>query len=303
MSHLDWASRSVLVLGARGMLGRELVDEFRKRLDDTAGQRVVGWDLAELDIRDRDAVFKALRGLHPSAVINAAAYTDVDGCETNIEEAMAVNAKGPGHIAEACAEIGATLVHFGTDFIFGGRTDRPYRPDDRANPLSVYGRSKWEGEKAIRAAGRYHLIVRTSWLFGRHGRNFAEAILARARAGQSLSVVADQIGRPTLACDLAEAVVRLLDAWALGTFHFANSGQCSWFEFAKEIVKQAGIDAPVQPITSEQLNRPARRPAYSVLDTSRYVELTGHVPAPWQDALGRYLNANRAQSVAVDCDG
>lgn len=295
MSIPDWASRGVLVLGAHGMLGRDLVDVFRKRLSDPAGRRVVGWGLAELDIRDRGAVLEAVRGLKPSVVINAAAYTDVDGCETNTEEAMAVNGDGPGHIAEACAEIGAALAHFGTDFIFDGKADRPYRPDDPANPLSVYGRSKWKGEQAVRAAGCHHLIARTSWLFGPHGRNFVEAILARAETGQALRVVTDQIGRPTLACDLAEAVVRMLDAEARGTFHFANSGQCSWFQFAEEILRQAGIDACVHPIMSEQLDRPAGRPACSVLNLGRYVKLAGQTPAPWQDALMRYLTAPRGQ--------
>ncbi|GAG34405.1 unnamed protein product, partial [marine sediment metagenome] len=172
--------------------------------------------------------------------------------------------------------------------IFDGRAERPYKPEDEANPLSVYGRSKWEGEQAIRAASCRHLVVRTSWLFGPLGHNFVEAILTRARAGGSLKVVIDQVGRPTLAADLAEAVVRLLDAGAFGAVHFANSGQCSWFEFAQEIIRQARLDVPLSGITSEKVDRPAPRPAYSVLDTSRYVELTGHTPAPWTDALKRY---------------
>ncbi|UCC30665.1 MAG: dTDP-4-dehydrorhamnose reductase, partial [Phycisphaerales bacterium] len=205
------------------------------------------------------------------------------------ELGMAVNGKAPGHIAQVCAQISAVLVHFGTDFIFDGRSDRPYRPDDPANPLSVYGQSKWEGEQAVRAAGCHHLIVRTSWLFGPFGHNFVEAILGQAQRGESLKVVSDELGRPTLASDLAEAVVRLLDAGARETVHFANAGQCSWFEFAREIVAQSGLDVPVTPISSDALNRAARRPAYSALDTSRYTELTGHTAAEWSEALRRYL--------------
>ncbi|MGB2985701.1 MAG: dTDP-4-dehydrorhamnose reductase [Phycisphaerae bacterium] len=288
MSPADWASGSLLVLGAKGMLGHELVDRFRQRLGGGAHERLAAWGTAELDIRDRDAVFQVVTGLKPSVVVNAAAYTDVNGCETNVELAMAVNGQGPGNVAQACAEIGSILVHFGTDFIFDGRSDRPYRPDDAPNPLSVYGRSKWEGEQAVRATECDHLIIRTSWLFGPHGRNFVEAILSRVRSGESPSVVTDQVGRPTLASDLAEAVVRLLDAGARGTVHFANLGQCSWFGFAQEIVKQMGGDVPVQPIRSDQLGAPAKRPAYSVMDLARYVELTDHTPAPWQDALSRY---------------
>jgi len=285
----SWAGGCTLVLGAAGMLGRELVHLLHKRAEESGG-RVVSWDLADLDIRDRSAVYGTIGNLRPGVVVNAAAYTDVDGCETDVSGAMAVNAQGPGHLAQACDPVGAMLVHFGTDFVFDGSLERAYRPDDVANPLSVYGRSKWEGEQAIRAASCRHLIVRSSWMFGPRGRNFVEAILAQAGAAKPLRVVNDQVGSPTLAADLADAVIRLLDAGEQGTFHFANSGQCSWFEFAGEILEQAGMDRDVEPITSEQLHRPARRPAYSALDTSKYAEATGTRPVCWQDALRRYLN-------------
>lgn len=291
MNPPEWADKNVLVLGAGGMLGRELMAVLGRRMGDAADKGLIGWDIAELDIRNRDAVFDSVCRLQPSILINAAAYTDVDGCESNVEEARAVNATGPGDLAAACHKVGALLVHFGTDFIFDGRSDRPYRPDDPANPLSVYGQSKWEGEQAVRAAGCQHLIVRTSWLFGPFGHNFVEAILARAQQGEPLNVVSDQVGRPTLASDLAEAVVRLLDVGTRETVHFANAGQCSWFEFAQEIVRQADMSIPVQPISSEEMDRPARRPDYSVLDTSKYTELTSDQPAPWCDALSRYFRA------------
>jgi dTDP-4-dehydrorhamnose reductase len=278
------------------MLGRELTAALGQRLDGPGRQRVIGWDLPDLDIRKGEAVLKRLRRQRPSVVVNAAARTDVDECEGHAEEAMSVNAQAPGHVARACTEIEALCVHIGTDFIFDGRSDRPYRPDDEANPLSVYGRSKWEGERAVRSSGCDHLVIRTSWLFAPHGRHFVGAILNRGRAGKPLRVVDDQVGRPTLASDLAEAVIRLLDAGARQTVHFANAGQCSWFEFACEIVRQAGLDVPVRAIHSEELGQPARRPPYSVLDTDGYTRLTGHEPASWQDALRRYFAVCEARA-------
>ena len=165
--------------------------------------RLVGVDVDELDITDRSAIRSAVADLKPALVVNAAAYTDVDGCESNVEQAMAVNGRAPGFIAEACSATGALLVHYSTDFVFDGSAQRPYQPDDMAKPLSAYGQSKWAGEEAVRQSGCRQLIVRTSWLFGPAGRNFVEAILARAKSGEPLRVVTDQVGRPTLAADLA----------------------------------------------------------------------------------------------------
>ncbi len=283
-----WRDDRVLVLGSRGMLGQELNARAEALLASSGGS-VVGMDIDECDITDPSAVIRTMREVSPAVVINAAAYTDVDGCESNVDLAMRANAEAPGHLAGACAQAGATLVHFSTDFIFDGELRRPYRPDDEANPLSAYGRSKWQGEEAIRGSGCRHLIVRTSWLFGAGGRNFVEAILNKAEAGEQLRVVTDQVGRPTLTTDLVDAVIRLFDIDATGTVHFANDGHCSWFEYAQEIVRQAGIDTDVQPTAADALSRPARRPAYSVLDLEDYVQRTGVRPPHWKDALGRYL--------------
>ena len=290
------------MLGAKGALGRELMLALRDRLACSSRGKLFGYDLPELDICDGEAVRRALGNHEASVVINAAAYTDVDGCETNRELAEAVNGEAPGGVAAACAEVGAKMVHFGTDFVFDGRGRRPYLPDDPANPLSVYGQTKWAGEEAVRSAGGPSLVVRTSWLFGLHGRNFVEAILAKAEAGQPLSVVDDQIGAPTLASDLAEAVVRLLDVRAEGTVHFTNGGPCSWYDFACEIVSDAGLDVAISRTTSEKLARPARRPAYSVLDTGRYTELTDHTPRSWRNALRRYIDARLIPSQAASLD-
>jgi dTDP-4-dehydrorhamnose reductase len=279
---------SLLVLGAQGLLGRELVEHLRQTREQTP-RGVVAWDLEDLDIRDRKAVLDAIERLRPAVVVNAAAYTNVDACETNVELATAVNAHGPGYLAEACTRYGTTLVQFGSDYIFDGTSDRPYRPDDAPNPLSVYGRSKWEGEQAVAASGCRHLIVRTAWLFGLYGRSFVDGILCQAGAGTPLRVVDDQVGSPTFARDLADAVGRLLKCQAYGIVHFVNAGQCSWYELARELVRQAALGVPVEPATSTSIGQPARRPAYSVLDWTRYRSLTGHEPAPWQDALRRYL--------------
>jgi len=272
------------------MLGRELV----RQLHELKQCRLATcWGSSELDIKDREDVATKLGRLKPTIVLNAAAYTDVDGCERNQELAHAVNAAGPAHLAEACRQIGAIVVHFSTDFIFDGTACRPYQPQDSANPISVYGHSKWNGEEAIRQACVDHLIIRTSWLFGPGGRNFVDTILARAETGQPLRVVTDQVGRPTFSSDLAEAVLALLDARARGVVHFANADSCSWFEFAVEIVRQAGLSTIVEPITSDQLDRPARRPAYSVLDTEGYTKITGRSIASWRDALRRYMRFRR----------
>ncbi|MFQ5592359.1 MAG: SDR family oxidoreductase, partial [Phycisphaerae bacterium] len=179
----------------------------------------------------------------------------------------------------------------------------PYLPDDPPNPLSVYGRTKWAGEQNVRNSGCRYLVLRTAWMFGPGGHNFVEAIIAQAAAGDPLRVVTDQLGSPTFAVHLADAIVRLLDIDAQGTVHFTNSGQCSWFQFAEEIVRQACVDVRVYGICTADLERPARRPGYSVLDTGGYVELTGHTPVPWNDALDEYLihRSKRGHTAAGLC--
>jgi dTDP-4-dehydrorhamnose reductase len=263
------------------MLGAKLVLRL--------GERAIPLHSADLDIRDRQAVMEVLNWLSPSYVVNGAAYTDVDACETNEQHAIDVNGRGPEHLAAACRRLGAAIVHVSTDFVFDGSNRRPYLPDDRPNPVSAYGRSKLYGETAVRSAGCQSLIVRTSWLFGAGGKNFVDEILKRAAAGEPLRVVSDQVGRPTLADDLADAIIRLIDCEARGIVHFANAGHCSWYEFAEAIVHAASYTNPVKPICTAELARPARRPAYSVLDCSDYTRITGQRPRPWQSALHDYL--------------
>ncbi|MEK6676436.1 MAG: dTDP-4-dehydrorhamnose reductase [Planctomycetota bacterium] len=294
MNRVERFRGSVLVLGSRGMLGRELVRQLQGRAGESKELHVSAWGSEELDLRNREAVLREIPRFSTGIVINAAAYTDVDGCERNREHALAVNSAGPGFLAEVCRESGATLVHFSTDFVFDGASSRPYRPNDVGAPVSAYGESKWQGELAIRRVGIRHLIIRTSWLFGVGGKNFVEAILARAQSGQPLKVVTDQIGRPTFTVDLADATLAMLEAGAEGTMHFANEGECTWHEFAVEIVRQAGLSVPVGMMTSDQLDRPARRPVYSVLDTAGYTELTGRSIPTWREALRRYLELRGA---------
>ena len=279
----------LLVTGSRGQLGRAL-----ERAAPAHGWEFYGFDLPELDITDRDAVAAAARTVLPAAIVNCAAFTAVDAAETHEEEALAVNGTAAAHLAAAADEVGAALVQISTDYVFDGRDERPRREDDATNPLSAYGRTKLAGERAA-ASARAHLIVRTAWLFGEGGVNFVEAIRGQlARGSRHLRVVADQQGSPTYAADLATALLQLIEGGARGLVHAVNAGSTSWFGFAGEIVRQLGIAADLEPITTETAARPAPRPRFSTLDTARLVELIGAPLPPWQDALARYLAGTAA---------
>lgn len=278
--------RRVLVTGSSGMLGSDLVPVLS-----AAGHDVFGRPHAELDIADAKAVSRAVRELSPDVVVNCAAFTKVDDCETD-PRAEAVNARAVDHLADACRRHAARLVQISTDFVFDGEKAAPYREDDATRPLSAYGRTKLAGEEAaLRAPGA--LVVRASWLFGRSGWNFVEAILRQVEGGKTkLSVVTDQVGRPTATPDLAEAIAALLDVGAIGVYHFANQGEVSWNEFAREILWRAGRrDVAVEPTTAAALARPARRPAYSVLDTGKYERVIGRPIRSFREPLAEYLAA------------
>ncbi|HBA88756.1 MAG TPA: dTDP-4-dehydrorhamnose reductase [Geobacter sp.] len=270
----------ILVVGHKGMLGKELM-----ALYDGAAR---GVDVDEIDITDLDSVQRVLLTLKPAVVINAAAYTDVDGCESNTEQAMMVNGEGVAHLAMVTREIGAKLVQVSTDYIFDGKKGTPYLEDDLAAPLSIYGESKLAGEMNT-WFNPDHLVVRTQWLYGHGGKNFVETMLKLAADRKELSVVDDQIGSPTWTCDLALSIKALLDKGCSGTYHAANSGFVSWNGFAREIFRLAGLDVAVKPMSTSELGRPAPRPLYSTLDCGKLVQDTGFVPQPWQDALKRYL--------------
>lgn len=279
----------VLITGATGQLGRALAGQL--------GDQVVwagGRD--ELDVRDAEAVTRIVGEAHPDVVINAAAYNDVDGAETDIAEAFAVNAAGPGHLTRACRQVGALLVHISTDYVFDGSQSRPYGEEDWPRPLGAYGVSKLAGGLLVSASGCPHLVVRPSGLFGAGGSrikggSFVDRILARARAGEPLRVVSDQVFSPTYARDLAEALLALVECGARGLFHVTNSGSCSWHEMAVAALESAGLGVPVEAIRSAELRSPARRPAYSVLSNARYCSLGLPPLRHWREALTEYLRS------------
>jgi dTDP-4-dehydrorhamnose reductase len=248
----------------------------------------------DLDIGDGAAVERMVRDARPDVVVNAAAFNDVDGAEARVEEALAVNATGPAHLARACRDAGAVMVHVSTDYVFDGAKQSPYLEDDRPNPLSAYGVSKLAGELLVAASRAPYLLVRTSGVIGAGGSrakggSFVERILARARAGEPLRVVTDQVFAPTFARDLAAALVCLIDRGARGLYHVTNAGSCTWHELASACVQLAGLAVTVEAIRSDQLGRPARRPAYSVLSNARYAALGLPPLRPWRDALRELL--------------
>ena len=276
----------VLVVGAKGMLGQDLMALY--------GDGARGVDIEEIDITDLASVQRVLTTLRPKVVINAAAYTDVDGCEANRELAMQVNGEGVAFLAMVTKEIGALLVQVSTDYIFDGTKGSPYVEDDLCHPLNVYGESKLAGEMNA-WVNPEHLVVRTQWLYGLHGKNFIETMLRLAAEKDELAVVDDQIGSPTWTVDLAKAIKALIDAGCRGTYHAVNSGTCSWNEFAKAIFAEAGKTVTVNAMTTEQLNRPARRPLLSPLDCGKLQRDAGFSPQPWRVALQTYLSLRKDQ--------
>ena len=266
------------------MLGREIAAHLRAR------HQVIGADLPEVDITDLSLVQRALRSAQFDAVIHAAAFTAVDDCEHWSDLAFQVNAEGTRNVAVACLEASLPMLYLSTDYVFDGRKPSPYVEDDPPNPLNVYGRSKLEGEKHVVELLPAAWIVRTSWLFGPFGKNFVAAILQRARRNEPLRVVDDQVGAPTYTLDLAEKLEQIVMKGTPGIYHVTNRGYCSWFEFAQEILRQAGLThVPLSAIPTSASDRPAVRPLNSRLAPTRLEsEGLGSLP-PWQDALRRYL--------------
>ena len=274
----------ILVIGANGMLGHDLMKVLEGE--------VRGLDLPDIDITSLESVRRILLTLKPEIIINAAAYTDVDGCETNAEQAMEVNGEGVGLLALTAREIGSKLVQISTDYVFDGRKGTPYLEDDPVGPLSIYGESKLAGELNAAMAPEF-LIVRTQWLYGVHGKNFVETMLRLAGEKSELAVVVDQIGSPTCTKDLSLAIKALLDKGCCGIYHAANSGYCSWNEFAKAIFETQGLTVTVNGMTTKELNRPANRPLYSTLDCSKLAQDTGFRPQHWREALREYLKLRK----------
>jgi dTDP-4-dehydrorhamnose reductase len=270
-----------MIIGATGLLGKPLMREWR-------GAELMGTGSRDLDIRDARAVRELIDRKHPDWIVLAAAYTDVDGCESNSELAFAVNREGAINVASACKAAGAKLVFISSDYVFDGTKNVPYETDDQRNPQSIYGRTKAEAELRLLEILPDCCILRTSWLYGVGGKCFPDTILKLAATRPKLDVVNDQRGSPTYTLDLARAIVALCGNNAQGIVHASNAGNCTWFDFAREIVKSAGLKTEGRPASSAQMARPAPRPAYSVLSATSLRRYGIEMPE-WKDALGRYL--------------
>jgi len=287
----------ILIIGSRGQLGQELCRLY--------GSAAMGVDLPEFDLHWPDRVEARLTELKPEVVINTAAYNFVDRAEDEPRQAFMTNAIAVRWLALVCQRLGALLVHFSTDYVFGLDDERrvPYEEECPPGPVSVYGLSKLAGEYAVRANCRRHFVIRTCGLYSLtgsagKGRNFPSTMLRLARERDRLTVVNDQICTPTYVPDLAAATRTLVDRYAddpaaYGLYHWTNAGQCTWFEFARELFRLAGIEVQLEPITSEQFGAKARRPRYSVLSTAKYKALTGQQPRAWQEALAEYVQRAR----------
>jgi dTDP-4-dehydrorhamnose reductase len=265
----------VVVCGANGMLGGRVVAEAARR-----GHDVAGTDLPELDLTDADAVDRFFAGAAPDAVVNCAAYTNVDDAEEHEDVAHRVNATAAGNVARAVPY----LVHVSTDYVFAGDASSPYLESSEPDPRTAYGRTKLAGEREVAAAGDQHAIVRTAWLYGAGGPNFVDTMVRLGTERDEVDVVFDQVGSPTWTGHLAPAILDVAEARGAGIFHATGGGSCSWFELAVEAMRLAGLDCRVRAVTTEEFPRPAPRPAYSVLSSER-----GVVLAPWQDGVAGHI--------------
>jgi len=270
------------------MLGRDLMDSCTAKAIDVAG-----FDLPEIDITQPSDTWD--RMLQCDWLVNCAAYTDVDRAESERDLAVAVNRDGPGNLARWCSARGVHFLHVSTDYVFDGVSRRAYHEEDPVNPLGVYGQSKLEGEKVVRSANPGFVIVRTQALFGLHGRNFVDAISRKLETGPyPLRVVDDQSTCPTFTVHLARAILRLIEVGAAGTVHVSASGECTWYDFAREIAMVAGSSARIDPVGTAGYPRPARRPAYAVLAKDRFVKLTGRSLPDWRVGLREYMASRDA---------
>ncbi|MGG2468156.1 dTDP-4-dehydrorhamnose reductase [Paraclostridium bifermentans] len=274
----------VLITGSNGQLGLEL----SKQLHGNSNYDVIKTDREDLNILDSKNVNDIINREKPDIVINCAAHTAVDVCETDIENAYKINALGPRNLATACEKIGAKFVQVSTDYVFDGSGNRPYREDDMTCPNSIYGTSKLMGEQFTKEFCSKYFIVRTAWLYG-NGNNFVKTMLKLAETNNELNVVDDQVGSPTSTVDLARAIVELMNTEYYGTYHGTCEGQCSWYDFAKKIFELKNIDIKVNPVTSEEFKRPAPRPAYSVLDNFMFKLVGLNSFRNWEESLEEYL--------------
>jgi dTDP-4-dehydrorhamnose reductase len=274
----------ILVLGSKGQLGTDLMEVL------APAHVVRGVDIDDFDITSFSDCREIIAEFGPEAVVNAAAYTNVDGCETERDLCFAVNAEGVRNIARACVDRDIKVVHFSTDYVFDGTKGKPYVEEDLCNPINVYGQSKLQSEIYLKEYAGDYLLIRTAWLYGRTGKNFVKTILDKARQEKKLRVVNDQVGSPTYSADLALAVRLLLEGHHAGVFNVTNRGRCSWYDFAVRIIQYAQIpDVEIEAISSGMLQRQALRPAYSVLSCRKFIHETNKTTRYWQVALKDFL--------------
>jgi dTDP-4-dehydrorhamnose reductase len=276
----------ILVTGAKGMLGTDLCALLRKN-----DVQVFEWDLPANDITEVKRTEAQLKRIASDRIIHLAAYTDVDGSEINKAKAYSVNVQGTWAMVIGAKATDTPLLHMSTDYVFDGEKGSPYFEDDKTNPINYYGLTKEQSEQLVESRLKKFYIVRTSWLFGKAGKNFVQTILNIAKEKDTIEVVNDQFGSPTYTKDLAEAILKIILSDNFGVYHISNSGICSWFDFAAEIIKQAGLNNKVVPITSAQLQRGAKRPKFSALNNHRYIKTFNHFLRPWREALADYLKS------------
>ena len=279
--------KKVLIIGANGMLGRELLQTMKSRF------HCLGSNSKELDITDYDQTIQTIQKINPQVVVNVAGFTLVDQCEQESKRAFAVNAEGAKHVAVTCREIGSKCVFLSTDYIFDGKKNEPYVESDPPNPLSIYGQSKLQGENYVREIAYDFLVIRSSWLFGEGGSNFVKTVVNLSQQREELEMVNDQRGSPTYTKDLSKAISFLIGKDLRGIFHISNRGSCTWFEFAEKTLELMGSSLRLIPISSLQSGRSAQRPSFSVLSCEKFENVTGFLMPRWEDALARCLENMR----------
>lgn len=284
----------ILITGSKGQLGIEIIRQLRKN----SIYQVIGMDKDELNIVNLDDINETILSVKPDVVINCAAHTAVDLCETDIENAYKINAIGPRNLAIASEKVGAKFVQVSTDYVFNGNENQPYREDNETCPNSIYGKSKLMGEQFTKEFCSKYFIVRTAWLYG-EGNNFVRTMLKLAQNNKELNVVNDQFGSPTSTVDLAKAIIDLINTENYGTYHGTCEGQCSWYDFAKKIFEISNIDIKVNPVSSEEFKRPAPRPKYSVLDNFMFKLVKLNSFRRWEDSLIEYLEVEGLKEVAI----
>jgi len=274
----------ILVTGSKGQLGFDVVNELEKR-----GHAPISVDIEDMDITDADSVRKVITQSNAEAVIHCAAYTAVDAAEENEAVCRKVNVNGTEHIAAVCKELKLKMMYISTDYVFNGEGERPWEPDDLREPLNIYGQTKYEGELAVEKLVEKFFIVRIAWVFGVNGKNFVRTMLKLGESGNEVNVVADQTGSPTYTYDLAKVLVDMIETDKYGRYHVTNEGLCSWYDFAVEIFRQAGMDVKVNPLDSSQFPAKAKRPGNSRMNKDK-LDRAGFDRMPvWQDALAHYL--------------